>query len=102
MPNFSTSDLPLALYLLHLAVQLPHATVPLLALAVKALQQLGSLASPPLLAVLQLPAEVQRGAVALGQQAPVLLALLVQDPLRFSARAAFVPLCFAPLCVLGL
>lgn len=90
------------IYLLHLAVELPHARIPLLPLLVEALQQFGPLATPPLLAVLQLPAEVQRGAVALRQQAPVLLALLIQNPLGVPGRSAFVTLCFAPHCVLGL
>ena len=71
---------------LHLAVELPHAAVPLLLLPVEVLQQLGPLAAPPLLPVLQLPAEVQGGAVALGQQTPVLLAFQVQGPLGVSSR----------------
>lgn len=69
---------------LHLVMELAGAAIPLQPLPLKMFQQLGPLATPSLLAVLQPPAEVQRGVVALGQQAAVLLALLLQGPLGVS------------------
>ncbi|TNN88480.1 hypothetical protein EYF80_001262 [Liparis tanakae] len=80
---------------LHLALDLPHAAVPLLPLAVEALHQVSPLAAPPLLSVLQLPAEVQRGVVAVGQQTPLLLALQLQAPLGVFGRFPFTSLSFA-------
>lgn len=69
-------------------VELLHAAVPLLPLPVEAFQQVGPLAAPPLLPMLQLPAELQRGAVTVGQQAQMLLALLAQAPLGIAQLAA--------------
>lgn len=75
-------------HLLHLVVELFRVGVPLLPLPVEALQQVGPLAAPPLLSVLQFPAEVQRGAVTLSQKTQMLLALLIQAPLGISLRVA--------------
>lgn len=73
---------------LHPVVELLHVGVPLLPLPVEAFQQVGPLTAPPLLSVLQLPAELQGGAVTLSQQTQMLLTLLTQAPLRISLRFA--------------
>lgn len=57
-------------------MDIPHVPVPVLPLTVEVLQKLCPLAAPPLLTVLQPPQQVQRGAVTLSQEAPVLLPLV--------------------------